>query len=103
MRSVWAVARNTIAQALRMKIVFVVIILLLAILPLMSKIIVGDETLHGKLQTFVSYGLSLMTMLLCIKRICRISTDALCIWLTMRKICAFYSARVGRCRSPYFL
>lgn len=76
MRSVWAVARNTIAQALRMKIVFVVVILLLAILPLMSKIIVGDETLHGKLQTFVSYGLSLMTMLLCILTIA-VSTHTL--------------------------
>ncbi len=76
MRSVWAVARNTIAQALRMKIVLVVVILLLAILPLMSKIIVGDETLHGKLQTFVSYGLSLMTMLLCILTIA-VSTHTL--------------------------
>jgi hypothetical protein len=66
MRSVWAVARNTIAQALRMKIVFIVVILLLAVLPIMSRIVVGDETLHGKLQTFVSYSLSLMTVLLSI-------------------------------------
>ncbi len=66
MRSVWAVARNTIAQALRMKVAAVVIVLLLVMLPLMSRIMGGDGTLQGKLQTFVSYGLSLMSLLLCI-------------------------------------
>ena len=66
MHSVWAVARNTIAQALRMKVAAVVIILLLVMLPLMSNIMDGDGTLQGKLQTFVSYGLSLMTLLLCV-------------------------------------
>jgi len=64
MRRVWAVARNTIAAALRMKVAVVVIVLLLILLPLMSMIMVGDGTLHGKLQTFVSYGLSLTTLLL---------------------------------------
>ncbi len=66
MRSVWAVARNTIAQALRMKVAAVVVILLLVVLPLMSRIMVGDGKLQGKLQTFISYGMSLMTVLLCI-------------------------------------
>ena len=64
MRSVWAVARNTIAQAFRMKLAAVVIILLLVILPMMSRIMVGDGNLQGKLQTFISYGMSLMTLLL---------------------------------------
>ncbi len=49
-----------------MKVAAVVIILLMVLLPMMSTILVGDGTLQGKLQTFVSYGLSLMTMLLCI-------------------------------------
>jgi hypothetical protein len=66
MHSVWAVARNTIAQALRMKVAFTVIVLLVILLPLMSVIMVGDGTLHGKLQAFVSYGLSLTSMLLCL-------------------------------------
>ena len=66
MRSVWAVARNTLAQALRMKVAVIVIVLLLVVLPLMSRIMVGDGKLQGKLQTFISYGISLMTMLLCI-------------------------------------
>jgi hypothetical protein len=66
MHSVWAVARNTIAQALRMKVAFVVIIMLLILLPLMSMIMTGDGTLQGKLQAFVSYGLSLTSLLLCL-------------------------------------
>jgi len=65
MHSVWAVARNTIAQAVRMKVAVIIIILLVILLPLMSVIMVGDGTLLGKLQTFVSYGLSLTSLLLC--------------------------------------
>ncbi len=64
MHSVWAVARNTIAQAVRMKLAVVIIVLLVIILPLMSVIITGDGTLLGKLQTFVSYGLSLTAVLI---------------------------------------
>ena len=66
MHSVWAVARNTIAQAVRMKVAVIVIILLVILLPLMSVIMVGDGTLQGKLQTFASYGLSLTSLLLCL-------------------------------------
>lgn len=66
MSKLWAVAKNTIAQAVRMKVVAVVIVLLLLLLPIMSRIMVGDNTLHGKLQTFISYGLSLTSLLLCV-------------------------------------
>ncbi|MHC5059730.1 MAG: hypothetical protein ACYTFK_01405 [Planctomycetota bacterium] len=66
MYSIWAVARNTIAQAVRMKVAVIVIVLLVILLPLMSVIMVGDGTLEGKLQTFISYGLSLTTWLLCL-------------------------------------
>ena len=65
MRSIWAVAKNTIAQALRMKVAVLIILLLLVMLPLMAMITEGDGTLKGKLQTFVSYGLSLMSLMLC--------------------------------------
>jgi hypothetical protein len=64
MHSIWAVARNTLAQALRMKIAVVVILLLLILLPLMSFVMDGDGTLMGKLQTFTSYGLGLISLLL---------------------------------------
>jgi hypothetical protein len=66
MHSVWAVARNTIAQAVRMKVAVIVIIMLVILLPLMSVIMVGDGTLQGKLQTFISYGLALTSLLLCL-------------------------------------
>ncbi len=66
MRSIWAVAVNTIKQALRLKIAAVFIILLLVLLPVMGFVTTGDGTLKGRLQTFVSYGLSLAGLLLCL-------------------------------------
>lgn len=66
MRSIWAVATNTLKQALRMKIAVVFIILLIVLLPTMGVSMTGDGTLKGKLQTFASYGLSLTSLLLCL-------------------------------------
>ncbi len=66
MRGIWAVAKNTIKQALRMKIAVVFIIMLLVLLPVLGITTTGDETLKGRLQTFVSYGLSLTSLLLCL-------------------------------------
>jgi hypothetical protein len=64
MRSIWAVAVNTIKQALRLKIVAVFIVLLFILLPVMGLKMTGDGTLKGRMQAFVSYGLSLTTFLL---------------------------------------
>jgi len=66
MRSIWAVATNTIKQAVRMKVAAVFLILLLVLLPVMGFSATGDGTLKGRLQTFVSYGLSLTSLLLCL-------------------------------------
>lgn len=66
MRSIWAVAVNTIKQAIRMKIAVIFILLLAVLLPVMALTSTGDNTLKGKLQTFVSYGLSLTSLLLCL-------------------------------------
>jgi len=66
MHSVWAVATNTIKQALRVKIAAVFIILLMVLLTVMGTTMTGDGTLKGRLQTFVSYGLSLTSLLLCL-------------------------------------
>ncbi len=66
MRSIWAVATNTIKQALRMKIAAVFVILLVVLLPVMGAAMTGDGTMKGRLQTFVSYGLSLTSFLLCL-------------------------------------
>ena len=64
MHSIWAVAKNTIRQAVRLKIVAVFTVLLLVLLPVMGSAMTGDGTLKGRLQTFVSYGLSLTALLL---------------------------------------
>jgi len=66
MRSIWAVAINTIKQALRIKVAVVFTILLFVLLPVLGITTTGDETLKGRLQTFVSYALSLMSFLLCL-------------------------------------
>ena len=64
MRRMWAVATNTIRQALRLKVAAIFIVLLLVLLPAMGLTATGDGTLKGRLQTFVSYGLSLTGLLL---------------------------------------
>jgi hypothetical protein len=64
MRSIWAVAVNTIKQAIRLKIAAVFIVLLLVLLPVMGLRMTGDGTLKGREQAFVSYGLSLTALLL---------------------------------------
>ncbi len=66
MYSIWAVATNTIRQALRLKIAAIFIVLLIVLLPVLGFTATGDGTIKGKLQTFVSYGLSLTTLLLCL-------------------------------------
>ncbi len=66
MHSIWAVAVNTVKQALRLRIAAIFIILLLVLLPLLGFTTTGDGTLKGRLQTFVSYGLSLTSLLLCL-------------------------------------
>jgi len=66
MHSIWAIATNTIKQALRMKVAAVFLILLLVLLPVMGFSATGDGTLKGRLQTFLSYGLSLTSLLLCL-------------------------------------
>jgi hypothetical protein len=66
MHSIWAVAINTIKQALRIRVAVVFTILLIVLLPVLGITATGDETLKGRLQTFVSYALSLTSFLLCL-------------------------------------
>jgi hypothetical protein len=66
MHSIWAVATNTIKQALRMKVAVIFIILLVVLLPAMGVSMTGDGTLKGRLQTFANYSLSLTSLLLCL-------------------------------------
>jgi hypothetical protein len=49
-----------------MKVALVFMVLLFVLLPALGISTTGDETLKGRLQTFVSYSLSLMSFLLCL-------------------------------------
>jgi len=49
-----------------MKVALIFTILLLVLLPVMALSMPGDGTIKGRLQTFVSYGLSLTSLLLCL-------------------------------------
>jgi len=64
MSRIWAVAKNTIRQAVRLKTVAFLVLALLVVLLLMGKNASGDGTLKGRLQTFVSYSFSLTSLVL---------------------------------------
>ena len=49
-----------------MKIALVFLVLLIILLPVMGMTMTGDGTIKGRLQTFVSYSLSLTSFLLCL-------------------------------------
>jgi hypothetical protein len=85
MHSIWAVATNTVKQALRIKVAVVFIALLIILLPIMGTVMTGDGTLKGRLQTFVSYGLSLTSFLLSLLTII-ISTYSITIDIKQKQI-----------------
>jgi len=95
MRSIWAVAINTLKQALRIRIAVVFILILLVLLPVMGSVMTGDGTIKGRLQTFVSYSLSLMSLLLCLLTIV-VSTYSLTSDLEQRQIYTVLTKPVGR-------
>lgn len=95
MNSIWAVATNTVRQALRMKVVAVFIILLLILLPVMGTSMTGDGTIKGRLQTFVSYGLSLTSLLLCLLTIA-VSIYSVASDITQRQIYTVLTKPVRR-------
>ncbi|MHC4187091.1 MAG: ABC transporter permease, partial [Planctomycetota bacterium] len=64
MHNIWAVAKNTIKLALRTKSALALVVILLILLPAMGLNTTGDGTLKGRLQTFISYGLSLTSLLM---------------------------------------
>ncbi len=66
MRSIWAVARQTLAQCLRMKVAGVFIVLLAVVVTALPFTLKGDGTLAGQIRTFLSYSVSMTTVLLTI-------------------------------------
>lgn len=66
MRRTWAVARNMIAEAIRMKVALVLLIILVAVIPMGPFVWEGDGTLKGRVQTFLTYSNILIIVLLSI-------------------------------------
>jgi len=66
MFGLWAVARHTFRQCLRMKVAGVFILLLAVTLVAMPflDVLKGDGTLSGRIRTFISYGTLMTTALL---------------------------------------
>ena len=64
MSRIWAVARQTFAQCMRMKVAVVFVLLLAAALATMPFIMEGDGTLAGKIRTYLAYSTALISVLL---------------------------------------
>ncbi|MBM4033708.1 MAG: hypothetical protein FJ291_18275 [Planctomycetes bacterium] len=61
---VWAIARNTIAQAIRVKVAFVIMAAYLVLVPSLPFIVKGDGTPRGLLHVVITYSLILAGLLL---------------------------------------
>ena len=55
--AVWAVARNTIAQAIRVRAAFAIMALYLVLVPALPFAVQGDGTLRGQLHVVIGYSL----------------------------------------------
>jgi ABC-type transport system involved in multi-copper enzyme maturation permease subunit len=60
----WAVTRNTIAQAVRIKAGFVIIAIYLIFVPSLPFLVEGDQTLHGLLRVVLTYAFIVASFML---------------------------------------
>lgn len=77
MKKIWAVARNMIAQGIRMKVMLVVLVFAVLTIFIFPFTLRGEGTLKGKLQLFITYDLSMLSLLLSVLTIA-LSTASLC-------------------------
>ena len=56
-KAIWAIARNTIAQALRIRVAFVIMALYIVLVPLLPVFVRGDGTLRGLLHVVIAYSM----------------------------------------------
>jgi ABC-type transport system involved in multi-copper enzyme maturation permease subunit len=59
-----AIARNTISQAIRMKVAFILILFLLILLPSLPYLLESDGTQRGQVQLVFTYGMLISSFLL---------------------------------------
>ncbi len=63
-RLVWAIARNTVRQAVRVRVAFLIMAIYLVLAPLLPFVLEGDGTLAGLLRLVIRYTLILAGVLL---------------------------------------
>ena len=61
---IWAIARNTVAQAVRVRVAFVIMAVYLVLVPVLPFILKGDGTPGGLLHVVITYSLILAGVLL---------------------------------------
>ncbi len=64
MRAAWAIARLTFWEGVRMRVVLIFVVVLVLIVLRLPFALRGDETLSGRLQTFLAYSLTATGVLL---------------------------------------
>ncbi len=64
MGRIWAICRLTVSEAIRKKIAIVFIFMMMFILVSLPFVMRGDDTLRGRVQTYLAYSLSSMGFLL---------------------------------------
>ncbi|MBL8877800.1 MAG: ABC transporter permease [Phycisphaerales bacterium] len=64
MTPIWAITRLTIREGLRMRIVLVFVIAMVFIVLRLPFALTGDDTVAGRLQTFLDYSMSAVSILL---------------------------------------
>lgn len=64
MTRVWAIAKLTFAEGIRMRIVVVFLVILAFLMLRMPFVLRGDDTLTGRLQNFLDYALAAVSILL---------------------------------------
>lgn len=69
MRRVWAIAWLAFREGIRMRVVLVFLVVLVLLVLILSNTLRGDETLAGRLQNYLSYGLGALSILLSITTI----------------------------------
>ncbi|UCG34475.1 MAG: ABC transporter permease [Phycisphaerales bacterium] len=65
MGRIWSIARLTVAEAIRRKVAILFILIMAAVLATLPFVMKGDNTLTGRIQTFLAYSMTTLSFLLC--------------------------------------
>ncbi|MHC4871817.1 MAG: hypothetical protein ACYTFY_08225 [Planctomycetota bacterium] len=95
MNTVWAIARNTVMQAMRMKAAYFIILLYIAVSAALPFILEADGTQLGEIKVMLTYNLTFSMALLTVLTLL-LSTGLLHIEITKRHIFLLASKPISR-------